>query len=482
MQLAKLFKHLKRLNTEEQKLFERWLSSPFLCRNTALLTMFQFVRRSAPEYQGRRLDSKNIYSALFPGKPYKEVRIKQLSGFLLKQLYAFWLYQEQAKHQDRRDIELWSMLHAQKLDLESNRIKDKSERQLFVQLLQNDSANLLRHQFAQAQHQQILELGKRDQEPKLQTLNDTLDRFYFFEKLKHYSKALIQRKFSKQEYNFPLIDGVLDTVRKEPYQNLYGLQFYAYAVQALKSQEDQHYYRMKEILFKHTAELDTKELPEMLLVARNYCIQQLNNRESNFMTELFEIYQLEIDEDMIEVEGQIPTATYKNIATLSLLLKRYDWLENFLHEYKSSVKESSYFFNLALLRFSQQRYEEVIDLFEQAEYEEVLMNLSAKAWQLKTHFELWLKYPEDFEYEERLESFITAFTTFLNRKKSRLPQHYLFYLNLGKFAREMLRYSRAYQFDADELQKLVLRVKDTESVAERDWLVKKIRDLMLKSG
>ncbi len=474
MQLNKLFSHLRLLDSEEEKLFQKWLASPFLNSNRKLESLFRYLRRSSPIYQGRRLASERISTAIFPGKPYRETRIKQLGGELVKQLYQFWLHLDLQADKAMLDTRLWRLLYKRSLVRPAEKLKANNRAYLFEEVLQADSSNIDRHHFAMQEHLQILHLGKRDQEPMIQEVNNTIDRYYFYEKLKHYCKALIQKKFGSKQYEIILIEQILQAVGEQRYQSYLGLQFYAHAARALKHQSDEDYVVVKKTLFDNISGLDRRELPIMFLVARNYCIQRLNNRKRNFLGELFELYELENEQGMILINGKIPPATYKNIATVALLHKRYTWLEKFLHRHRAAVEENSYLFNLAQLRFSQARYEEVLQLVEQTSFKEVLMNLSAKAWQLKTYFELWEKYQDDYAYEERLEAHLTAFTTFLNRKRARLPGHYLYHLNLAKFVRELIRYSRPYERDEQELMKLLQRVKATDQVAERRWLVEKL--------
>ncbi len=478
MLLKKLFSHLRILEAEEERLFLRWLQSPYHNRNQKLIQMFRYLKKSSPKYEGRRLDSELIHKALHPNKIYKETRIKLLGVELLNQLYQFWIDRQQQTDATVQQLLLWEKLHKAGLKSEARRFKNRCKNTLFDIKPQLQRQDLSRLKYTLLEHQQILDAGKRDQEPKLQEINDALDQHYYYQKLKNYCKSLIQRKFTVQDYHFPLIDHILDQVANNKIEVSRGLKFFSFAALALKQEHDPTYFEMKQILFEETGELDSKEIPFMLLVARNYCIQRVNQRAGIFMPELFAIYQLEIDLGLIAVDGQIPAATYKNIAQLSLLLKKYDWLESFLNQYRDAVDERSYFFNLAILRFTQSRFEEVITLFEQADYQEILMSLSAKTWQLKTYFELWLKYPEQFSYDEKLEAHITAFTTYLNRRKSSLPKHYHYHLNFGKFVRELLRKSRPYARDQKELQDLLDRVHKSEQLADRGWLLEKLEAIM----
>ncbi len=478
MLLKKLYKHLRKLSAKEERQFLRWLQSPYHNGNRNLEVMFAYIRKSSPLYEGARLQPESIYQALYPQKKYKEIRIKQLGVEMLNQLNGFWTDQAQQEREIDRELLLWPKLHHAGLPSAAKGLKSRCHKRLFEHNLHRDSDNLRRFQFAMEEHQQILQQGKRDLEPKLQEVNDTLDRHYYYEKLKHYCKSLVQGKFTKSTYQFPLVEEILLEIQREPYLSLHGLQFYRHAIQAFQQEHDPAYFEMKKILFEQRHAHDPEELPQQLLLARNYCIQRLNNRARDFLPELFAIYELEIDLELIVVRGQIPQATYKNIATLSMMLKRYDWLERFLHRYRTAVDEGSYFFNLAILRFIQGNYKETLDLLAQADNDEVLMNLSAKTWQLKTYFELWLKYSDESEYDEKLEAHLTAFTTFLNRKKSSLPNHYHYHLNFGKFVRELLRKSQPYQKDKHALQKLLDKVNANEQLADRAWLLEKVQDLL----
>ena len=82
---------------------------------------------------------------------------------------------------------------------------------------------------------------------------------------------------------------------------------------------------------------------------------------------------------------------------------------------------------------------DLVDLFykEKIDFKEGLLRLSAKCLMLKTYYELYQKYNDDFEYEEKLDLFLHSFNTFLNRKKEHFPRHYIYYMNLTGFIKKL---------------------------------------------
>ncbi len=479
MENSKLLSHLRTFSREEGRDFHRWLLSPVHNRSGKLAPFFEYLRKSAPQYHGRRLKIENVHKFLYRDLPFKEIRIQQLMTEMLQQLYDFWIYQRQKASPIERQMTLWKELSRRNLKLYAESVQKDIEKLLDSSAYESDRYNYAHFEFAREEHELIFALGQRDREPKLQEVSDSLDHFYYYQKLKFYCSSLMLARFSKIEYNFALITEILEKVDEANYSHHYGIQYYRHAVYALLDKGDEHFFAMKALLQEQLLGEAAEDLQAMLLAARNYCIKKLNSNRREFLEELYELYQLEIKQGLIYVNGKIPAATYKNISTTAILLKRFDWLEQFLTDNQQAVSPGSYHFNVAILRFSQGRYEEVVNLFEKADYDEVLLNLSAKAWLLKTYYELSLQQPENDQYEDRLEAHITAFTAFLNRKRRSLPEHYLYYLNLARFSREMIRHSRPYNFDAEQLKSTLDKVLSIREVAEKGWLKRKIQALLL---
>ena len=133
---------------------------------------------------------------------------------------------------------------------------------------------------------------------------------------------------------------------------------------------------------------------------------------------------------------------------------------------------------MAFVFFHQKKYKQVLNLLEKIDFKEGLLRLSAKCLQLKTYYELYQKYHDDFEYEEKLELFLHSFHTFLNRKKAHFPRHYIYYMNLTEFIRKLFMLHFEIKIDKKEVEKISHEVENTIEVTEKDWLREKIAEVL----
>lgn len=481
MQNSKVVALLKTFSKREGKLLEKYIRSPFFNTNPTMVLFLKYLQKSAPDFKGRRLERKKAYIALFPNEPFKEIKIQQYMSDLVGLVEAFWVHQA-AK---RKDVEKYltiaeqyrkrNLAHYWKKNMEvaADKIAHSApETTIFCyQQLQIDTAL----------HQAIEAEGQRDQEPNLQQVSDSLDAFYIVSKLKYYCKALNYQRFKTTSYDLQMIVEILAQVERKPYPHIPAIRIYYHAVQTLLDPKaEAHFNQLKKLLHQHSAQLHPTEVQDMFVLARNYCIQQLNTGNKAYLREIFDLYKIEIANYTPAQAEKLPPSTYKNIATVALLLKEHQWLENFIYTFKNTVTEPLFTFNLASLRFSQKRFEEVVELLQPTEYEEVLLHLSVKSLLLKTYFELEQENPHDFDYEDRLDLYITSFTAFLNRKKEQLTKHYIYYLNLTRYLRELLKWGRSLEKTNAKLQQLNESITATTKIAEKVWLQEKVQALLAK--
>ena len=190
------------------------------------------------------------------------------------------------------------------------------------------------------------------------------------------------------------------------------------------------------------------------------------------------VYKIEIENDLLLINGRVPDATCKNIVMMALHLQETDWVLHFLEKYENVIDEEVLTFNMAFVFFHQQKYKRVMNLLEKIDFKEGLLRLSAKGLQLKTYYELYQKYSDDFEYEEKLELFLRSFHTFLNRKKEHFPRHYIYYMNLTDFIRKLFLLHYEVKIDKKQVEKISNEVENTVEVTEKDWLREKIAEML----
>jgi hypothetical protein len=193
--------------------------------------------------------------------------------------------------------------------------------------------------------------------------------------------------------------------------------------------------------------------------------QQKSNYEAYFK-ELFELYRAGLQHGFL-LEGSILSPfAFKNIVTIALQVKEFDWTTHFIQNYQSYLspehRDTYVNFGLSKLRFEQKRYDEALILLQEVDYADIFLNLSSKLMQLKIYYEL-----HEFDV---LESFLNSFRTYVNRKKQSgdlRSYHQENYLNIIRLTQKLLTYN---PFDKKEKVKLRDEIEKTK-VTERKWLL-----------
>ncbi|MEL6987340.1 MAG: hypothetical protein AAGK97_05870, partial [Bacteroidota bacterium] len=174
--------------------------------------------------------------------------------------------------------------------------------------------------------------------------------------------------------------------------------------------------------------------------------------------------------NILHINGEIDPFLFKNIVVAGLRIGEYDWVEDFIHQYKSTVyeeyRENATSYNLATLHFYKKEYEKVIQLLQTIEYEDVNYNLGAKSMLLATYY-------ETDEYEA-LDSLFGSFRTYLTRNKKIPESRRRNYGNLIKFTKKL---TRTPVNDKSKLQKLKEEITDTKGIVSKRWLLEKVQEL-----
>ena len=257
------------------------------------------------------------------------------------------------------------------------------------------------------------------------------------------------------------------------------IQIYYFGVLSLqKPDEIQHFLTLKSLLQQHLNHFSLEETQNILVLARNFCIKQLNQGKAKYINELLDVYKLEIEHKILLVDGKVPASTCRNIVAVAMLAEELEWTAEFLLDYQKYLDKTTFAFNLATVRFHQAEYEAVLPLLAATKYKDVLLRLGVKALQLKTFYELYMKHEIDFQYEDELDLYLQSFSAFLRRNSKILTKNVVYYENLIAFVKQIFAIKQDVEADKMAWKDFYETVEKCVEVAEKAWLVEKI-DLLI---
>ena len=469
MESSKLVTLLKHFEPEEWKAFQRFVQSIYFNRRPKLVEFLALLKKAHPNWNAKKIAKTYIYAKLFPDEKYTEHRIIELMNALIKLIEQFWLTNKVTEKTEKyRNLAL--AYHQHSFANYRDICLEKSLKALKQDRMDAESFHNNLFCFQLEKHHIIEAEGKRNQEPNLQALHHQFDAYYLCTKLKYYCKVLNYQNFRSHQYQIRMVDEVLEEAAQPIYKDIPSIQIYYHGVFTLLSLDNEkNFQALKILLSENTKKFSIGELQNIFVLARNFCIKNLNRGKQAYIRETLNLYKVEIAENIILEDGKVPDADCRNIIKLALLVKDVDWALSFLKEFKLKIKEPVYTLSVANVYFQQQQYEDILKLLLPINFKEALLELSARGLILKTYFQL-CRTTNNFEFEDKLEAYIESFNAFLKRKKEVLTKGYLLYLNLIKFTQAINKLYWKPKLDKVKLTDIHQQILATPETAEWDWL------------
>jgi hypothetical protein len=223
-------------------------------------------------------------------------------------------------------------------------------------------------------------------------------------------------------------------------------------------------------LREHSKLFSQTEQRGMYVFAQNYCIKRINQGDSNALKDIFELYQLMVDNELIFEGNYVSQPDFKNIVTTGLRLGEVEWVNGFIEEFREKLNpefsENAYTYSMAWIHFTKKEYDKALRMLLRVEFNDVYYHLDSKSLLMKVYYEM-------NEFDAFL-SLVDAFRIYLRRNKF-----------ISEFQKET--YSNFIQV-INKLMKLKMRnqpitlaihedICATKPAADLHWLISKSEEL-----
>ncbi len=450
---------LQRLDRKEFKKFCAFAASPFYNQRDDLRILADYLYACFWE-TGVLPDKACIFKKLYGRGVYDDTKVRLSMSLLYKLAQHFLAYRQWSADPLSEKVLLLQALRQRNFTHHfEHALKGAYEKAAQAQVqsghYQFNYSALLSEIY---QHNAVKE---RITATNLQAVSDHLDLGFYIMKLRLACSAISHQAVYKADYELGLLQEVLADIRRKNALNQPAVAAYYHCYQMLHHPEEpQHFQLFSHILFEKGEIFPEDELQDLYLLAINFCTQSYNKGSDVYLQDLFGLYQRGLEKGVFTSSKNFSRFVYRNIVTLGLVLKEYTWTEQFIIRYKDWIepafRDSMYSFCMARLAYSRGDYDAAMLLLQKSEYEDLLLNLSAKTVLLKIYYEL-----REFDL---LDAHLSAMEKFLSRKKQ-MSYHRDNYLNTIRFTRKLLETT-----DKEARRKLRQEIEQAKHLAERQWL------------
>lgn len=462
MDKSKLIQLLRSFSREEQREFRKFLQSPFFNRREETVVLFDLLEKHLKT--GKPVpDKADAYAAIFPNEPFDDHRFRMLMSQLFQLGGQFLTVRGFMTDEAQSLLLLGQVLRKRKLTSQFAQTAADLVTKLEAQPYRNPDFYQNKYLASLEKYRTAYDMRDVDA-AQLQSLSHELDTAFLARKLWQSCLLLSHEAVSNVSYDFGLLDEALAFAERIGALETPAIAIFYHCYRALTNpSEAVHFQNFKRLLLQHGSLFPAEEMRDLYILAINFCIRRYNAGSQAYLRDQFDFYKDGLWQGYFLTDGELSRYTYQNAVTSGLVMREFEWVEHFIHDYRDKLagayQESVFSFNLARLAYEKKQYDKALPLLQLAEYKDLLLNLAAKTLQLKIYFEL-----DEFDL---LEAHLSAFKTFLLRKKE-LGYHRENYLNTIQFTRKLLETN---PFDKEARSGLRKEIAAAKNLGEKEWLL-----------
>ncbi|MEM7370204.1 MAG: hypothetical protein AAF587_16470 [Bacteroidota bacterium] len=480
MRHSKLFSTLLALSAKELKQLEASLHTLKSSTGQELLSFFQLLKKRLgdPDY---KLDKAQLFRSIYGDSvPYQEKRIRVLISQLFQHIHTYLAQVELAKYPVREDLLALAQFRKRRIEDVFGKQYKKIKR-LMQESPQRDSDHYFAtYELAKEANGFYGQQHLRKLDDSLQVKMDSLDAWYLGQKLKESCEMLNRQNVFSVDFQNPMIKEILTFLQEGDHEfwQIPSIQVYYQIYLCLADGRDEQYQSLVDLLDRLFSFFQPEEARGLYKHAQNFCIRRINQGESEYLFEIFKLYRQQLANEIIFDRGELAHTDYKNIVTVALRLKEYDWVEDFIHQYKervqASFRENVFNFSLASYFFETDQSKQAIRLLQGVEFTDVYYQISARQLLLRIYY-------ESNELESALYQ-IDSFGGFLRRNKEISAKNRTQQTNFLRWLKHLIRLKdRKYVLSEKDFSMRWHKLKDniysSKQTSNLEWLKLKVSEL-----
>jgi len=465
MDKTKLIRVLKTLESREIREFKDFLDSPAFNRRQDLKLLFQSIW---PLLHSELLPAKaEVWAQIYPDKDFDRTQFDLLISYLFQLLKAYLIHAAASANPGwEGDLKLLNTFRKKGLQKDFDQLSRRLQTKLDKTKEAGDEFHLAQFNLNYQKQLALSRISPVD-DPLLPKMHQHLDAYYYGQKMKLLWIAASQQAVYQYQSDHLQADQILEEIKKRDLLNFPFVAVYYYAYQLVQSPDNDYFFTFyKDYLIEHAANFTAEEIQGLYLAAINHCVRKGNAGQYQFFEEVFELYKVGLQNELLLINEELSRFTYHNIVAAGLYTGNYDWTEIFINEYKKRLakkyQESSFSFNTARLAYSKREYDVALQLLQRANYRDVLLNLAAKGLLIKIYYE-----NNDWEV---LDAHLSALQLYLSRKKV-LGYHKANYKNIIKYSRKLIQSNLR---NKAVKEKLTMAIREEEILTEKKWMLEQL--------
>jgi len=469
MENSQLIESLRTLDKNEIKEFGKFIRSPYFNNRSEVIRFFNYIKKFFPEFKSNELKEEIIFKNVYPDKKYSSVMTRKLISLTLNLLLDFLTLEDFKENKNDYNVKMLDMLRKRKLPAlfqKRSRITGKNLNISTLDIYYYEQ----KLKFTSIQNGYFLNSDESSFVDGLQNeLNDLIEFFLTGVILQYIRLSEWSRQLNKK-FDLKFYDEILKYLSADDEREvtLYSMYF---NMLMLLNTEDENYFK-KLIISRDTLKAKLGKIDDynVQIVSMQYCHKKVQKGYPEYRKQMFEITKKLLAADLIP-DGFIEPYFFTNIVRNASLLNEFDWLDNFLSEYKHrlnpELSDEITNYSQAMIESAKGNFEKSLMHFSKIKIERSNMKLDMKNLLIIIYYEL--------NFIEELISLIDTNKHFLQRDRSVSDSYRQVSLLLMNFVSELIKIkSSNKKISTHGLRK---EIEKSDYFIFKEWLLKKAEEL-----
>lgn len=478
-QNPKLFQILSTFSRAELNRLEKFVDSPYFNPHKETRQLFEILKEAHPDFE-EEVSAEDIFQKIYPNKAFRKDKVRILFTYLTRLCLKYFALEHLEKEQ--LEYEYWAILELE--DRELNPLLpffiQKSEKKLEKQ--EHEEADHYLHQYRMEKQKFFLaqkDIHNRKFARELHQISAPLDDYYLTEKLRlacvvFHRHTVFADPASENYWK----DFVAYLHQFDIEQLPILLRCYYHALCLYHPELEARYEEFRQLLYKQQRIIPASHLIDLVGYNLNYCGLQYRKGDTSYLGELFQWYNFILSGKLLTEYPSFMVHNYKNAVAVSLRLREFEWVEDFVEKYKDGLpeayKDEAYKYNRALIAYYQGDFSRAKRFLLLGEFLDMFYKINRDVLLFKIYFE------EDLlgNYE-LIKALAQAAINFVGRQKLLSGKNKAGYQGFFRAGRKLLDLS--YKNDPAKGAKIIeienkIREK-TDLTVDKTWLMGRINVL-----
>lgn len=472
MKNLKLFDSLRTLNKEEFREFGKFVHSPYCNNRSEAVRFYDEIKPFYPDFDSEKLESKNLFKLIYPGKKFNPVLIRKTQSLLF---HLFQKYIVDLKFRNNRllyDLELIEALRDRKLV----KLHNKKYRE-YEDNLKGLKETMEVYEFIY-KSENVLRLNYESLDKEIEKSRRSLNKMFpyiFTLMLNEYLYIINLHSDYEKIIDKDLFNIMMAYLEKSVYRKYPLINYYYLMVKLKITGEIRYFNELFEFRNVHSKKLETVHNENALIILIDYCLINIGTGKYDFRETMFKLSQVFAEENIMYQKVTEPI-TFTNLIRNSAALKQFHWAEKFMlsSENNLPLSEKSSIINYCkgMLEYEKGNYQNALKLLSPLNLKWLNMKNDIRKIMIKCYYEL--------AYFEELLLQIDSYRHFINTNYD--PKQKSFRGNRNFIKYVSLLINLTMNNDSRTAAELMNRIEKTEYFYHKEWVQEKLYKIIKKGA